>query len=326
REAVSNAIKDPYKVTESSYKTKEEKSNITELSESDIARIKALGYDPDDYALLELDFTVGAYYQSVSSSTLYTKGNTTASNTPYFAATQIFSKSLIPNGSLIVVDKGYQYRPEGWVSLSSKNSADKRPANVSEECVVVSDEWWTGFSYRAFNLSYIGSTTNMTEEDTSHLHIYVLKDGLGKQEEEVKVTLEDLKDESKYKQMDIEFYMQSYYNSSSATYKSTLVSKDNGTFANLPYFAATPIFTKEELPVGAVIVVDKGYQYRPEGWTALNTVTSPRPGNTSEEITVVTEDWWAGYSYRAFNLSYIGSMTPINTDDISHFRIYIPVK
>ncbi len=140
------------------------------------------------------------------------------------------------------------------------------------------------------------------------------------------IAKEDLEDVSKYTRMNIDLYMRSYYNSSSATYRSTLITKDNSSYSNLSYFAATPIFTKEELPIGSVIVVDKGYQYRPEGWTELNTTTSPRPDNVSEEITVVTEEWWSRYSYRAFNFSYIGSRTAVSEADTSHFRIYIPVE
>lgn len=141
----------------------------------------------------------------------------------------------------------------------------------------------------------------------------------------VSVSKEDLEDSSKYTKVDIDFYLKSYYNSSSSDYRSALITKDNSSYSNIAYFAATPLFTKEELPVGSVLVIDKGYQYRPEGWKALDTTTSPRPNNTLEEIVVVTEEWWENYSYRAFNFSYIGSKTAVSEADTAHFRIYIPV-
>ena len=44
-------------------------------------------------------------------------------------------------------------------------------------------------------------------------------------------------------------------------------------------------FTKEELPVGTVIVIESGYQYRPDGWnTETTNTTGVRPGETQENI------------------------------------------
>ena len=69
---------------------------------------------------------------------------------------------IIPNGSLIVVNYGYQYRPEGWQTLGSKNTA-ARPGNVGNNVVVVDDAWWGNFNYRAFNLAKFGNP-NMTTD------------------------------------------------------------------------------------------------------------------------------------------------------------------
>lgn len=67
-----------------------------------------------------------------------------------FHATRIFTKDELPNGTVIVVKPGYQYRPDAWVSLSSKNS--NRPGNVTTSIVTVDDAWWGSFNYRGFNL------------------------------------------------------------------------------------------------------------------------------------------------------------------------------
>lgn len=38
-------------------------------------------------------------------------------------------------------------------------------------------------------------------------------------------------------------------------------------------YAATNIIPKADIPNGSIIVQKDGYQYRPEGWTALDEIT-----------------------------------------------------
>jgi hypothetical protein len=84
-------------------------------------------------------------------------------------------------------------------------------------------------------------------------------------------------------------------------------------------------YAKAELPVGSVIIVDSGYQYRPEGWVSETSKTSPRPGNVTTAAVQVTEAWWGNYTIRAFNLSAVA--TKVMTDeDVVHLRIYVPKK
>ena len=119
--------------------------------------------------------TLHAYYNSTDKtykSSLISKSNSSASNIPNFAATKIFSKSDLPNGTVIVVDSGYQYRPEGWTSLDAVNASSVRPANITTSMVVVDDAWWGSFNYRAFNLSK-NPNSSMAQADMVHLTIYV---------------------------------------------------------------------------------------------------------------------------------------------------------
>ena len=161
KEAVNNAYDKPYEVTESSippapptpptyvYPTDELKGLFT-----------GAGYNLDSYEAVPLIIEHKAYYNSTGGSNLTSAaGGSTAGNLSQFAATQIFQKSEIPNGSVIVLKQGYQYRPEGWVTLTTKNNAEgsstapSRPSNVTTSVVVVDDAWWKTFNYRAFNLA-----------------------------------------------------------------------------------------------------------------------------------------------------------------------------
>jgi hypothetical protein len=125
-----------------------------------------------------------------------------------------------------------------------------------------------------------------------------------------------------YKLLDWKPAVASYYNSSS---NSQRVSAANSSATNIPNFISSDIFQKSDLPDGTIIIVDEGYQYRPEGWTDLNSKTSPRPDNVSENVVVVNSNWWGGYQYRAFNLSAIATKT-MTAQDAPHLRIYVPTK
>lgn len=149
-------------------------------SEDLITIIKNAGYNPDDYIPLDINYFDFAYYQSNTDyiSTLRTVEsdgwNGTISD---YIATPIFSKGDIPNGSLIVQRSGQQHRPEGWVSLATKNSS--RPDNVTNNITVVNDSWWGSYNYRGFNICYnpridLAASENATETLCSQLY-----DGFG---------------------------------------------------------------------------------------------------------------------------------------------------
>ena len=75
-----------------------------------------------------------------------------------YAATRIFSKSDIPNGSLIVVAKGYRYIPDAWVDLDITNKGrNRRPQAVvakdKDSIITVDDAWWSEFTYRGFDIA-----------------------------------------------------------------------------------------------------------------------------------------------------------------------------
>lgn len=99
--------------------------------------------------------------------------------------------------------------------------------------------------------------------------------------------------------------------------------------ANLDVFAATRILEKAQLPIGTLIVLKDGYQFRPEGWTALGTVTGTRPGVVKDAITVV-DDSWAGFNYRAFNLNKLDAdkNASLNAEEMAELdsciSIFIP--
>ena len=146
KECVENAYNNPYSVTESGF------SPEPIVSEEAEAIIAANGYDPSGYSAVDLRLTHNGYYNSSANSSIVTS----ASNSNQFAATRIFGRSEIPDGTLLILKTGFQYRPEGWVTLTTANSSGNRPGEVTTRLVEVDDAWWDNWNYRAFNISKVG--------------------------------------------------------------------------------------------------------------------------------------------------------------------------
>ena len=129
KESVINAIQKPYEITQSQY-TKSENSL-------------------DDLVLIDWEPKVASYFDSRYSSDVVSGTEFTKK----YISSKIFTRETLPVGSVIVLDSGYQYRPDGWTSLDAKTADAERPGNVTTAKVVVTEEWWGDFNYRAFNIS-----------------------------------------------------------------------------------------------------------------------------------------------------------------------------
>ena len=340
REAVKGALAKPYEVTE--VKAAKPEGTVELKSDEDI--FNALGKNMADYTLLDWPREVQSYYDSTKGITLTSHANSSASNIPNFISSVLLTKENLPNGSIIIVDEGYKYRPEGWINETSKNSSSTRPGNTTVRYTETDDAWWGSFTIRAFNLS-AASARAMSESDIQHLRIYLPKsanpvapekepgspsiDNTGVEPPAVTNPTDDAAaftsiglDIANYVAIDWVLEVQAYYNSRNTI---EIYNRTTSTASNIPNFIASPLMTKEDLPVGTVIIVDEGYQYRPEGWIDANTKnsSSTRPGNIVTPIVQVTEDWWGSWTIRAFNLSAITARA-MTADDAVHLRIYIP--
>ena len=112
-----------------------------------------------------------------------------------------------------------------------------------------------------------------------------------------------------------------YYNSSDANNYNKLITSAS----NSINFVASKRFSKDEIPVGSIIEINEGYQYRPEAWID-DTVQTSRPDNVSIKHVEVDEAWWGDYTYRAFNISSTsgGSLMYKMKDAFDAFSIYVP--
>lgn len=162
KEAVTAALDTPFEVTQSTNTTKPTAASDAELFATN-------GLNISGYTELSLNMTTNRFYNSTKSHGLEPASD---KNSPNFSATQIFSIEDLPVGTVIIVDSGYQYRPDGWKDASTLNSSSMRPGNISKNFTVIDDTWWGDFTLRGFNLGKTSGTA-MTEADNVHLRIYV---------------------------------------------------------------------------------------------------------------------------------------------------------
>ena len=132
-ESATNAVKAPIEVTPSAF-------------------TKAPTVDMSGYTKLEVSWTPLGYWNSVDGTNHHTV-ITTADNSKFFYASEMFTKEQLPVGSVIELKNGWQYRPEAWKSSGAQTS---RPDNITAAKVVVTEAWWGDYTHRAFNLSKAG--------------------------------------------------------------------------------------------------------------------------------------------------------------------------
>lgn len=356
--AVENAYQNPYRVTPltDGYAQNNDKSDLRNA-------FKNAGYDLDKYD--ELDFTTipKAYYQSTRSTEcpsendpsqrLYVTGldgqctssivtaetGSTASDLDHFVATRIFSRDEIPTGSVIVLKTGFQYRPEGWISLSTPNSV--QPENVTDQIVKVDDAWWGDYRFRALNISQISGerlSDEAIEQARTAIDIFVPKSG---RSADIALAKSQY-DPSQYEKLELNLTHHGYWkadvafdipNGDTDYVNHAFPTKFYSDADDASQYMATRIFSRDELPVGSLIVVTDGYQYRPEGWKSLEEAVESRPSvettASSDSIVFVNESWWGAYQYRAFNISKVGAS---NLDENGQnamrdkFAIYRPIS
>ena len=321
KDAVAKAIAEPKSVTESAYPQQKTllNSTISSLTADDIAYLELLGYDPDDYMVLDFEWTENSYYNSTTGFGQYHDAEGKGQHDK-FLATQKFSREEIVCGSIIRLDEGYRYRPEAWVDLSTKNTSSKRPKVTTESTVVVDDAWWGDFNYRAFNLGKAGEgTLYMGEEDALKIYIPIVTRGELTADDRAYLESKGL-NADEYKVLEIETSeLNRFYNSS----QDSNIKVGSGNVLNK--FLTTEMFTKYDLTIGSVIrITTNDNKYRPEGWITLSTKNSTRPTEVKTDFVMVDAAWWGAYNYRAFNIGVLSGT--IEEADAASLRIYIKVS
>lgn len=139
KESVKNALATPFAVTDSVYAE------------------DPIGEKINDMNQMSLTFGKGYYYSVNKDNPKKTVAQT---DPTFFYYTKIFTKSELPVGSIIYIEKGWRYRPEGWINGASNTEAT-RPAEVFTSYIEITEKWWGSYTERAFNISFDGWGTNI---------------------------------------------------------------------------------------------------------------------------------------------------------------------
>ncbi len=255
------------------------------------------------YRQIRPDLTKGAYWNATKAGSYNKLLKDQADSKNYFA-TPRFTREELPVGSVIVVEAGWQYRPEAWVTDNCQSS---RTFTTAQKFVQITEEWWGDYSLRAFNISKAdGSDLSALYQSDIYeaFHIYVPDEYVAQGYERYYPKLEHC----------------AYWDSS----KNRIYTRNSATDAQ--YYFSTAKLKKEQLPVGSVVVLDEGWQFRPEAWVT-NTAQSARQELSTENYLEITEQWWGNYTIRAFVLSREdkASLEQVTTEEIHDiFRVYVP--
>lgn len=349
KDAVKKAIANPYGVTESAYpappKPEEPETpesdkllntTLSPLTDSDREYLVNNGFDPDRYMILDFEIAANLFYNSTHSSKYADRETQATTSSQYMKwwSTQIFSKDELITGSVIRLDAGTKYRPEGWINMQ-KNS--KRPDVVTADTdyyITVDDAWWGSYNYRGFNIGKSnGSAYTQAEYDAYandpstlpfKIYIPIVKRAELTADDRAYLESQGLNPDS-YKVLDFEYFVDYHYNSS---LRGAVASASTG---SVQYkYVATEVFSKYDLTIGTIIrLTGANHNYRPDGWTEYSAkYTGTRPVAVSATKTVIDIAWWGEFAYRGINIQNKGGTAenPVSAADASVIRIYVPIE
>ena len=138
--------------------------------------------------------------------------------------------------------------------------------------------------------------------------------------------LEDY-DLSDYTEIDAELVGCTFYNSTDSSNYNKRIGNTAGTSNK---YVTTKRFTKDTLPIGSIVFCKELFGYRPEAWTG-DYQQSSRPSEQYDNVLEITEQFWQGYQYRAFNIFKCGKI-PLSEQYVNEqydevfdgFHIYVP--
>jgi len=135
------------------------------------------------YTRLDLNLNKSAYWFNMNENpngndSIVDLNNYSGQISPvYFWCTRMFTKEELPNGTVILLSSGWQYRAEWWnANLDPVATKNDRGKTTTASKTTVNDTWWGTMYYRGFNI-YINTNTNIsgrTESDINEVfRIYV---------------------------------------------------------------------------------------------------------------------------------------------------------
>jgi hypothetical protein len=283
KEAVGNAVVSPYQVIPSTF------------TEKVIEEPEPTPVNPTIGVTLHPVYQLG--FWNSNNSHLLIGGDPISKN--FVSTVSRYTKEDIPNGTIIIIEPGYQYRANFWTNLEGE-TLGRRTDNITTSMIVVDDAWWGTQQYVAFNLSVVGTPdiTDRHEEVISKFRIIL-----------------------PYVSLQMNF-QSGFYNSTGSHNQIT------GDAISGNFISPDKRYSRTDIPVGTVITIQEGYQYRVNFWMNLDGAFTgnTRTANLTTSRVVVDEAWWGEQQYVSFNISQVGTPNIASQVELvaSKFQVLLP--
>ena len=186
KEAVKTAIATPLAVTQSTVTTGEKpagdtpvddpsiKLDIADFVEADTTLAKTYNIDLSKYTQLQWNYLENTYWNSTSKATTTVPKSTASTYQQNVCCDRKYSITELPVGTVFIVDEGWQYRLEGFVTENAKYTGT-RPGMVTQNFFVLDEAFLKDMQYIVWNISS-NPKTNISQiyaQAACHLRIYV---------------------------------------------------------------------------------------------------------------------------------------------------------
>lgn len=186
KEAVTTAIKTPLAVTQSTVTTgtrPEEDAPIEDPSiqlspadfiEADTKLAAQNSIDLSKYTLLEWNYLENTYWNSTSKATTTVPKSSAGTYQQNVCCNRKYSISELPLGTIFIVDSGWQYRLEGFVTEDAKYTGT-RPGMITQNFFVLDANFLGDMNYLVWNIASNPKTdiSKLYAQAACHLRIYV---------------------------------------------------------------------------------------------------------------------------------------------------------
>lgn len=185
REAVAAAIKTPGAVTQSAItegkrgegKPVDDPSvtlNPADFFEADSKLAAGKGTDLSKYSLLTWEYIENGYWYCTKNATVTYPGETAGTYKQNVCTKRKFSIEDLPAGSIVICDKGWQYRLEIYPSENEKYTGT-RPTMNSSAYYVITEEFLNGCKYIAWNVASNPKSdiSQIYAQAACHVRVYV---------------------------------------------------------------------------------------------------------------------------------------------------------
>ena len=188
KEAVTNAIKEPLKITNSTVTAGTMADGQIPVDptvvldpadsyEADKAVAASNEVDLEKYTLLSWKYLENTYWNSTSKAGTTTPGSTVSTYHQNICTDKKYSvKNEVPVGSLVFCDAGWQYRLEIYTEENAKYSGT-RPAMSSAQFFTLTEEFLNGCNYIAWNVASDPKSdiSAIYAQAAAHIRVYVPK-------------------------------------------------------------------------------------------------------------------------------------------------------